>query len=198
LWEFEGGELAINASDELFNENKALPKLNKRLFRQFDVASERLTMETFSPELRDISYINGLNQIFRMIEMECGLSFGILSDSKTKELTATEVLSSKQRYYSTVSAIQENLERSIRELLNVVKDLYALYGVRISNETEISITFRDSILSDEQTERNNDRLEMQNGVMSKLEYRMKWYGEDEATAKKALQRINSETSLLVE
>lgn len=192
LWEFEGGELAVHASDELFNENKSLPALNKRLFRQFDVASETFAINTFSPELRDVNLINGLNQILRFIELECGLSYGILSDSQIKELTATEVRSSKQRYYSTVSAIQDQLEKSINELLYIIKSLYMLYGVPVSKETEISLTFRDSILSDEQTDRNNDRTEVSQGLMTKVEYRMKWFGEDEETAREKLKEINNQ------
>ena len=50
--------------------------------------------------------------------------------------------------------------------------------------------FNDSILTDEETERQQDRQDVSMGVMSHLEYRMKWYNEDEATAQKNLPEQN--------
>ncbi len=39
---------------------------------------------------------------------------------------------------------------------------------------------------------------MQSGVMSKVEYRMKWYGEDEATATEKIQSIQMELAAQTE
>ena len=41
----------------------------------------------------------------------------------------------------------------------------------------------DSILTDEETERKQDMADVAAGFMHHWEYRMKWYGEDEETAK---------------
>ena len=56
----------------------------------------------------------------------------------------------------------------------------------VTSGYEFTCNFTDSILTDEKTERQLDREEVAIGAMSILEYRMKWYGEDEATAKKNL------------
>ena len=52
-------------------------------------------------------------------------------------------------------------------------------------------TLNDSILSDEETERERDRKDVAMGVMSLTEYRMKWYQEDEETAKANLPEQSS-------
>ena len=44
----------------------------------------------------------------------------------------------------------------------------------------------DSIIVDAEKEQENDRKDVAMGVMSLLEYRMKWKGEDEKTALKNL------------
>ena len=46
-----------------------------------------------------------------------------------------------------------------------------------------SIDFDDSIIEDKQAERATDRQDVSMGAMPLYEYRMKWYGEDETTAK---------------
>ena len=51
---------------------------------------------------------------------------------------------------------------------------------------EFSCTFEDSILSTDEEKRRLDREEVAMGAMSLVEYRMKWYGEDEETARKKL------------
>lgn len=48
---------------------------------------------------------------------------------------------------------------------------------------EFVCKFNDSILTDEESERQQDRQDVSMGAMSLVEYRMKWYNEDEATAK---------------
>ena len=46
-----------------------------------------------------------------------------------------------------------------------------------------TVCFDDSIIEDSGTERERDRQDVRDGLMQKWEYRVKWYGEDEATAK---------------
>lgn len=46
------------------------------------------------------------------------------------------------------------------------------------------------VLVEEDMERQQDRQDVSMGVMSHLEYRMQWYNEDEATARKNLPEQN--------
>jgi hypothetical protein len=52
--------------------------------------------------------------------------------------------------------------------------------------TEITVDFDDSIIEDKTAERQTDRQEVASGIMSRLEYRMKWYNETEEEALKNL------------
>ena len=58
----------------------------------------------------------------------------------------------------------------------------------------MTIKWGDSVLTDSDTDRARDMQEVQAGLMSKKEYRMKWYGEDEETAAATLQEISTEAS----
>ena len=70
-------------------------------------------------------------------------------------------------------------------------DLYNIVGGS-SDDYEVAYDWDDSILIDKDSERQVDMLDVNEGRMSKVEYRMKWYGETEVQANESLQRIADE------
>ena len=94
------------------------------------------------------------------------------------EKTATEIRSAKQRKYNRVSAIQENLRTCLEDLV----DALAFYNSKYTTSYSLTCAFNDSILTDEEAERQQDRNDVSMGVMKLEEYRAKWYGEDPETA----------------
>lgn len=189
-WEFESGERAINVDVSALTTRvdpdtgrmiQELPKLDKRLYRGLNLAEDELYKE-WSPEFRDANIINGLNAYLRQVEFNVCLSYGDLSDVSDVEKTAAEVKVAKKRKYNMVGAIQENLKECLEDLVYAL----AFYNSMLRSGYEFLCAFNDSILVDEETERQQDRQDVSMGVMSHLEYRMKWYNEDETTAKKNL------------
>ena len=94
------------------------------------------------------------------------------------EKTATEILAAKKRKYNTVNAIQQNLRDCLDDLVFAL----AFWSAKTMSGYEFVCDFKDSILTDEETERQQDRQDVSMGVMRLEEYRAKWYGEsiDEA------------------
>ena len=82
-----------------------------------------------------------------------------------------------------MTAIQSKLKTCLEGL---VFGLAFINGLTRSGY-EYSCTFEDSILTDDEARRSIDRQEVAMGAMQLWEYRAKWYGEDEATAKKAVE-----------
>lgn len=101
-----------------------------------------------------------------------------MSDAQEVEKTATEIRASKNRKYNRVTAIQENLEECLRGFVTGL----AFYNGTYTTGVEFVCKFNDSVLTDEESERQQDRNDVSMGVMSLVEYRMKWYNEDEETA----------------
>lgn len=189
LWEFEGGELAVDASSDAFEKDKKgnviLPTGKERLFRQneLDAGDTNDLLKTFSPELREIPLNAGLNSILRKVEFNSSLAYGTLSDPSTVEKTAEEVKGSKQRSYAFVSDVQKALQTAIEDLVAAM-DVYAtLYNLAPQGDYELKFVWDDSIVVDAETERARDLNEVRAGIMAKWQYRVKWYGEDEETAK---------------
>ena len=72
-----------------------------------------------------------------------------------------------------VTAIQKNLKDCLEDLVYAL----AFYNAMTKSGYEFVCNFKDSILVDEEIERQQDRQDVAMGVMSLAEYRAKWYGE---------------------
>lgn len=180
-WEFESGERAIHVDEAALKEANELPKLNERLYRGLDLGADELYKE-FSPQLRQSDFIAGLEEYKRNIEFEVGLSYGDISNPQTVDKTATEIKSAKKRKYNTVSAIQNNLRDCLDDLVYAL----AFYNGMATQNYGFICDFKDSILVDDETERQQDRSDVNMGVMRLEEYRAKWYGEPVEEALKNL------------
>ena len=192
-WEYESGERAIHVDARALKQDKktgrfGMAKLNRRLYRGLnleDVKDKELLKE-YSPQMRDDAYNRGLEKYLREIEFNVGLAYGDLSDVQQVEKTAAEVKTSKARKFNRVGAIQSKLKDCLEDFVAGL----AFYNGCYTSGYEFMCNFNDSILTDEETERQQDRQDVSMGVMSHLEYRMKWYNEDEATARKNLPEQN--------
>lgn len=175
LWEYEGSELAIEMSEELLTKNKKtgkpiFPKGKERLYRMLNGDEEN--WHIFSPEIRDTALFNGLNELLRQAESECGLSFGILSKLDKVALTATEIKSSKQDYYVTISDIQKALQTALEDLVYGIYVLCKLYGISVKNNYEMLFDWDDSILVDKDILQKQAQLELNQGIIDKVQYFM--------------------------
>lgn len=185
LWEFKGSELAIDIDESCLMDGQELPKGKDRIFRKLDIEGKDGNFySVFSPDIRDSSLFNGLNKILQRIEFVCGLAYGTLSDAQETEKTATEILSSKQRSYSTVSDIQKALKHSLEDLIVSMSDLCALYKLGDRNtENEASFEFDDSLIVDSGTDQAIMMQEVAAGIIKPEIYLMRRYGLTEEQCK---------------
>lgn len=192
-WEYESGERAVHVDDRALRKKNGkvagMASLNQRLYRGLNIedGKDKELLREYSPAMRDGSYMAGLEKYYRSIEFAVGLAYGDLSDVQEVSKTATEVKVSKARKYNRVTAIQNNLMDCLEEYAAAL----AFYNSMYHSGYEFSCKFKDSILTDEDSERQQDRQDVSMGVMSTLEYRMKWYNEDEATAQKNMPAQNT-------
>ena len=134
--------------------------------------------------MREQSFIEGLDRIFRQIEFNCGLAYGTLSDVQNSEKTAEEIRASKQRSYATVCDNQKALKNALDGLVYAMDVWCTLYNLAPFGEYEVSFEFDDSIVADRKTEFAEKQALLSLGIMQKWELRMWYFGENEETAKK--------------
>lgn len=218
IWEFEGGELAIDIdrdalqfmADAQGNGHSAMGHLQNRLYRTIDLG-ESDTYKPFSPALRDVSLINGLNTILMRIEDVCALSRGTISDVAAEARTATEIKILKQRSFSANKEIQGALQTALEDVIyamNVYVTLYNIVGditykgdkvdTSKMGTYDVSFEWDDSILIDEETELATRVSLMDKGIESKLAVRQWYFGETEKQAQDALNKVMQENKEAIE
>lgn len=188
LWEYEGSELAIDIDELMFKKDKAgnsiLPKGKERLYRTIDIDGDKTSKwNVFSPEIRDTALFNGLNELLRQAESQCGLAFGTISKIENIEKTATEIKSSKQDYYVTVSDVQGALQTALEDLVYSIDVLMSLYGIKHKVGADVSFDWDDSILVDSEKKQAQALVEKNAGLIDDIEYfvQTRDYSEEEAT-----------------
>ena len=118
------------------------------------------------------------------------------TDAGGMPTTAKQVLSEDKRTYNTVLGIQNKMIiPALHSLLASVRALQTLYDVspRLpENDDGITIKFGDSIMIDEETERQQALSEVKDKVRSKLSYLIEYRGLSEEEARKELEEISNE------
>jgi len=187
LWEYEGSELAIDVDELMLKKDKdgnsIYPKGKERLYRKLDIDDKTDKWNVFSPTIRDTSLFNGLNELLRQCESQCGLAFGTISKIENVEKTATEIKSSKQDYYVTVSDIQGSLQTALEDLIYSIDVLMSLYGIKHKVGADVSFDWDDSILVDSEKKQAQALVEKNAGLIDDIEYfvQTRDYSEEEAT-----------------
>lgn len=193
-WEYQSGErktyvdtMALNETQIIKNGKTVNKKadVDKRLFKSLNAGKEDF-FEDYSPEIRDEAYLRGLDKYKKEVEFACDLAYGTISDPASIEKTATEIKGSKQKSYAVVTKMQAKTEKALNDLIESVDVLCTLYGLTPAGDYEVSYKWDDSLVVDAETERQQDIRDVNLGIMTKAEYRAKWYGETIEEAQKNL------------
>ena len=94
--------------------------------------------------------------------------------------TAEEIKSSKARKYNRVKSNTGKTSGLSGRFCGRI----GIYNSMYTSGYEFFCEFSDSILTSEETERQQDRQDVNMGAMTLVEYRAKWYGETEEEAAK--------------
>ena len=114
----------------------------------------------------------------------CGFGLGYFDfdESRGYVRTATEVSSDNSALMRNIRRHENTLEGAITGIARAVMAVSRGFGESIPEEGSVRVQYDDSIIQDTTAEKEQDMREV--GVtMNAWEYRAKWYGEDEKTAK---------------
>lgn len=129
-------------------------------------------------ELRYEAHEAGVQTALNMLSFKCGMGKAryIFKDGQVK--TATEVISEKSDLYQNLKKHELLLDAALKGMVRAILDM-----LNLDSSIEIAIGFDDSIIEDVGTEKLRFLQEIRDGVRQKWEYRVKFFGEDENTAK---------------
>lgn len=194
-WEYKSGKRKIYA------DGVEAEQFNDDIFVVGPFTNDGSLFEVFSPEFRDDPLYKGYQNILKQIEFNVGLSYGTISDPQSVERTATEILATKHRQRVTEGAIQKAFQAAIDDLLYAMDVWCGLAKLAPSGTYKSEYNWGDGVLDDPDTRRQDMAMDVslvREGLMSRLDFIMKWNKVDEATAKKIIAQIDSETTEDVE
>ena len=194
--EVDAGKMRVFLSDVLFETERdsnglrvAIPfgKRDCTVFRK--VMSTEDTIHEFAPQLRTDSQAKALRLALQVLGDLCGLGLSYFDFDSTGYIkTATEVSSDNSALMRNIKKNENAISGAITDVAHATLACARMLGEQIPDEGDVAIQFDDSIVQDTDAEKKRDMTEVAAGLMLPWEYRVKWYGEDEATAK--LQSAN--------
>ncbi|NLL92519.1 MAG: phage portal protein [Ruminococcaceae bacterium] len=156
------------------------------------VDDQKLVHE-FNPDLRVKDNQDGVQAQLDYLSFKCGLGtrYYVFSENRrSAQITATQYIGEKQELKQNAAKHGIIVERAIRDIVKAI--LWTgknILGQEINPEADITVEFADGYIVSEEEKRNQDIQDVRDRVMAVWEYRMKWYGEDEATAKSKIVSI---------
>lgn len=110
--------------------------------------------------------------------------------------TATEVSSDNSALMRNIRKHENALQRPIADISRALLVCARGMGEATPDEGDVRVLFDDSIIQDTEAEKTRDMKEVAAGLMRPREYRMRWYGEDEQTARRNIGEVSSTRELV--
>ena len=162
-----------------------------------DGNQEKQPLTIYNPALRTDGYFNGINNALNLLSSKVGFGSNHYRFDNGGISTATQVISENSDMFRALKKHEILLQEAI---IGVCKALMYINN-NFTNNTykfdlngNLEVKFDDSIIEDKEAQKMSDRQDVNMNIMSKIQYRMKWYNEDEETAKKEIEKIKEENA----
>ncbi len=199
--EFVNGRKRIFVSSKLFKVDKKTGEM-KATFDPHDTIFYQLPetvlnngqtaelVKSVSDTLRTNDHSQKIQDELNYLSSKVGLGVDYYRFEKGRVMTATQVISEKSDTFRNMKRHEILIEKALRNILKAfiyAVDTFTDNSLDFNSEKDqITIQFDDSIIEDKATEKENDNKDVANKILSPVDYRMKWYAEDEKTAKEYL------------
>lgn len=163
----------------------------------FLTIGERMPDETqliyeHNPSLRVEENVRGISAQLDYLSFRCGLGPRHYRFENGAVATATQYVGDRQELVQNIGkhslSVRSALVGIVRAMLWAGEEVL---GERLDSMCTISVRFEDSVFLDRETERERDRRDVLESIMPRFEYRMKWYDEDEKTARRMAAQSDS-------
>lgn len=190
ITEPQTGKMRLFMADSLFqvsNENgeKVVIPFGKEdatfMRGVFDIDGNLI--KEFAPSLRTDALIKTYRGTLQTMGDACGFGLNYFDmDDSGGIKTATEVVSDNSQLMRNIRKHENLIGDAIEQIVRAIFQGARRLGVNLPEEGNIIVSFDDSVITDTETEKKQDLSEV--GItLNPWEYRVKWYGEDEETAK---------------
>lgn len=143
-------------------------------------------------QLRIDAIDKALQRQLNLLSTKCGFGQNHYKFESGSITTATQVVSENSDEFRTLRkheiVLEEALINMTKALIYIINN-YTTDSISITENDEIQVKFDDSIIEDKETEKQSDRLDLEKGIISRAEYRAKYYNEELKEAEKKIKEI---------
>lgn len=141
-------------------------------------------------DLRVEAIDKALQRHLNLLSSKCGFGQNHYKFEAGTISTATQVVSENSDEFRTLKKHEIILEDALIGMVKALIEIINNYtSDNISEDTDIVVKFDDSIIEDKESQKVSDRQDLQNGIISRAEYRAKYYGEELKVAEKKIKEI---------
>lgn len=154
-------------------------------------ADGKLFLESDNANLRIAEHNEALQNHLNLLSSSCGLGTQHYKFEKGTITTATQVISENSELFRTKKKHEILIEQCLNDIVRAI--IYAVNTFTkdtINENVDIIVKFDDSIIEDKEAQKASDRIDVASGIMSKAEFRAKWYNEDLKTAQLKINEIS--------
>lgn len=155
-----------------------------------EFGDEKKLVQEFNPSLRVQDNRDAVQAQLDYLSFKCGMGAKHyrFDGAGPGVVTATQYTGEKQELKQSAAkhgiVIEKALLGIVRAILWAGKNIL---GQPIDPDTPVVVEFSDGYIVSDEEKKADDRQDILNGTLQRYEYRMKWRGEDEKTAKAMVQ-----------
>ena len=192
--EIQDGRKRIFARAEMFNYDDGTQKMvfdpnDTTIYQLPNGATKEDLIQSDSDSLRTAQQIETLNTNLNILGSKVGFGENHYHFDGQNLSTATAVVSSNSKLFRRKKKLEIGYESAIYDLVKAVCYASSTFGQYNINTEDMVIQFDDSIIEDKEAESNRAMREVQQGLKSKVEYRMQIFGETQEIAEQKIKEI---------
>lgn len=149
-------------------------------------------IQSDSDDLRTDKQIETLNTNLNILGNKVGFGENHYHFDGVNLSTATAVVSSNSKLFRRKKKLEIGYESAIYDLVRAICYASSTFGTYNINTEDMVIQFDDSIIEDKEAESNRALREVNAGLISKVEYREKIFGETPEIAEQEIRKIKEE------
>lgn len=151
-----------------------------------EAVNEKGLIHEYNPDLRIEDNRNGLQFFLDLLSFKCGLGTKYYEfNSSGSIVTATQFLGERQDLIINARKYRENVDEFIENICRGILLLGRIvFGKEVNEKDKIEVVNTDGFLVSEEDLKQQYIEEISAGLRQAWEYRVKFFGEDEDTAKR--------------
>lgn len=148
-------------------------------------------IQEFHPNMNTDQLDKEMQNQLNMLSSKVGLGTNYYKFDSSGGITATEYVGERNDFMRNAAKISDAVGATLKSLVQGILFVGKnILGANVDDNAKVDVKMPDGVVEDDNKEREQDRQDVKDGIMSKAEYRAKWYGETVEDAQVKIDEIN--------